>query len=243
MSPFDRALALRALAFSGLLLVVATGVVVATDEPLSTLAMRVARLAALAPALAALGAAFALAQTRTRGETRALGALGASPWRLSRGARWAGWAVGLVATAAVASPWSDARALFPAATAPSVWHQTGAALLDRADGVRVAASGALGWLEPERLLAGKFTPSSTAAALAVAAIALAAPAWVSAPLSRAGRVAGAVIGACLFIVSLHAVAAGRIAQGWLVATGALLLAQAAWGHVLGGGARRFGASS
>lgn len=230
MSPFDRALALRALAFSCLLMLVAIGVVVVTDEAFSTTAMRVARLGALAPALAAIGCAAALGQARARGELRALGALGGSPWRLSRGARWAGWAVGLVAVAAVASPWSDARALFPSVTAPSVWRQAGTALFDRADGVRVAANGALDWLKPAHTFAGRFVAGGGAATLAVAPIALAAPAWVSAPLSRTARAVGAVAGAAAFIVALHAVAAGRVACGWLVVAGGLLMAQAAWGH-------------
>ena len=82
---FDRLLARRALAFTALAFALAIGVTIATDEPYSTLGTRVARLCAFAPALSAIGAAIALAQSRARGELRALETLSVTPLRMARG--------------------------------------------------------------------------------------------------------------------------------------------------------------
>lgn len=228
MTPFDRALMRRSFALSALLIGVATGIVVATDEPFSTLAMRLARLGALAPALAALACALTLAQAESRGETRALSALGASPWRVAQGTRWAGWAIGLLSIAAVLSPWADPRALFPVATSPNAWRVDGSALLDRAAGIRVAATGMLQWLQPHPSAGAHFVASRGSAALALGPLALAAPAWVSAPLSPTSRALGAVLAVSGLIVLLHAVAAQRIDPAWLVVGSAPLLAQTVW---------------
>jgi hypothetical protein len=227
---FDRRLMLRAFAFTLLALVVTGGVVIATDEPFSTWPMRAARLAAFLPALAAIGAAAALAQSRARGELRALAALGASPWRVTLGATVAGWLAGAISVSVLLSPLADVRSLFPGVVVHAVWKTAGAALVDAAHGVRVEPSGAILLLAAHGAPAIARGASSFDAALAIAPLALLAPPWACAPLPTAARLIGALGTIALIIVLLHAVAAGRITAGWLVLGGVVLAAQAAIAH-------------
>jgi len=227
---FDRRLMLRAFAFTLLALVVAAGVAVATDEPLSTWPMRAARLAAFLPALSAIGAAAALAQARARGELRALAALGASPWRVTLGATAAGWLAGAIGVSVLMSPLADVRSLFPGVVVHAVWRNMGGALVDAAHGVRVEPSGAILLLAAREAPALARGPSSFEAVLAIAPLALLAPPWACAPLSTGARMIGALGTIALIIVLLHAVAAARITPGWLVFGGVILAAQAAIAH-------------
>src|SRR6185503_19306495 len=164
---FDRLLARRTLAFTALAFAIAIGVTISTDEAYSTLGMRVARLCAFAPALSAIGAAVTLAQSRARGELRALEALGALPFRIARGPMVACWALGLIAALVLASPLSDVSSLFPALAAPAHWVLDRGALFDPVSGVRVLKDGSfeLGTAAPA--LAAAFAPSGFVALLVV----------------------------------------------------------------------------
>src|SRR5690606_29874609 len=145
MSPFDRSLALRVVGVVFVTAALAAVVIVATDESGSTAPMRVARLCALQPALAALGCWAVQAQAEARGELRALLGLGASPWRLCRGPCVAAWGLGALALVTLASPWADPSSLFPV-VAPAAWERVGGQLVDPVHGVSVDARGALRFL-------------------------------------------------------------------------------------------------
>lgn len=209
MHPFDRLLFRRSLAFTAVATLLALGVVLATDEPMSTPAMRVARMAAFAPLLVTLGASVALAQARAKGELSALSALGASPWRLVRGAVLAGWVVGALAVALLVSPWADVGVLFPALPSHAAWSPDAAALLDPASGVRVTASGAIGFVGARAAARAAAPPGQLAALFAVAPLAAVAPPWAGARLSLLSRALGAGLALGLAVVLLHAVASGR----------------------------------
>lgn len=222
MHPFDRLLFRRALAFTAVVTLLALAVVVLTDEPLSTPAMRAARMAAFAPLLSALGVSVALAQARVRGELAALSALGASPWRLARGPMLAGWLVGALAVGALASPWVDVGVLFPVMPLKAAWHLDAASLMARTVGVRVVPGGAIQFVGAHPAPV-RNTPGSLAALLAVAPLAAAAPPWAGARLSLLSRALGAGTAVALVVVLLHAVAAGR-APAVVLALAALPLA-------------------
>lgn len=232
VAPFDRLLFRRALAFSVAATLLALGVVVLTDEPLSTPGMRAARMAAFAPALAALGVSVALAQARGRGELRALAALGASPWRAARGAVLAGWLVGALAVALLASPWSDVSVLFPAMPSHAQWHRHAAALVDPASGVRVAADGVIGFVAAHRSRAVD-SPGALAALAAVTPLAALAPPWAGTRLSLLSRALGAGLAIVLAIVLLHVVASGRAPALVLVLAALPLAVQSVAGRAAG----------
>jgi hypothetical protein len=235
MHAFDRVLFWRALALTVLSSVVALAVAVLTDEPFSNWDMRLARMSALAPALGALGAGVALGQARSRGELRALCALGVSPFRVALGPMLAGWVTGAVAVALVLSPLADVSALFPRIPVAASWLWDGAGLVNGPHGVRVSPTG-----EPE--LSGTqwaaralSAPTCWAAALAIAPLGLVTPAWVSAPLCLGGRAAGLGITLGLTVLLLHAAAAQRVGPGWLPVDALPLALQATLGHARGQG--------
>jgi hypothetical protein len=235
MHAFDRVLFWRALALTALLGVVALAVAVITDESYSSWGMRVARMSALAPALAALGAGVALGQARSRGELRALHALGVSPLRVALGPMLAGWATGSVAVALVLSPAADVSALFPKVACNVPWTWDGAALVSGSGGLRVTPAGV-----PE--LGGALTlpvalaaPTRWAAALAVAPLGLVAPVWVSAPVSLRARAVAVAMTGGLTVLLLHAAAAQRLGPQWLVCGALPLALQAVVGHVRASG--------
>jgi len=231
MHAFDRVLFWRSLAFTVLALVLALGVVFATDEAYSSWQMRVARMSAFAPALAAVGAGAALAQARARGEIRALAALGVSPWRVGLGPMLVGWGFGLVSIALLASPLAEAGVLFPrvAQSQPWIWHD--GLLVSVAHGVRVAADGNIDLGAASPATAVGFAASGAVAALAVGPLAAATPAWVSAPIGVAGRCAMLPATIALTVVLLHAVAAQRLGSAWLVTCSLPLGAQALRSHL------------
>jgi hypothetical protein len=228
MSPFDRLLALRTVALGGVLGAMAVGVVVATDEPGSTLGMRAARLAALLPGLAVVAESIALGQCRARGEVLALAALGASPRRIALGAMIAGWALAALAIGLLLSPLSDPRSLFPSVAHSNAWLSTGTALHDPLSGVSVLPSGALSLGEATAAPLGAATPSRGSALACIAPLALFAPVWSATQMGLVARLAGAGLALVLAIVLLHAVAAGRVPP-WLLACVCIpLLLQLAW---------------
>jgi len=229
MHAYDRALLGRTLALTLIVGVIALGVAVATDEAYSTWRMRTARMSAFTPALAALGASLVLSQARARGELRALAALGHSPWRVALGPMVAGWLFGLAACAAVLSPWSDARALFPLVPSPETWAWDGTALADLTHGVQVQPSGELSLLPGQPADGAGFVPTGKAAALAVGPLAMVAPLWIAMPVKLGARAAGIVSTSALAVVLLHAVAAQQLRPGWLVFGAFPLLVQALLG--------------
>jgi hypothetical protein len=171
--------------------------------------MRVARLAAMAPGLAALGGWVALSQAASRGEIRALGALGASPWRAGVGASVAGWLIGAVSALVLCSTWVDTSALFPAVSSSATWRAEGGAFLEPFAGVRVLPDGSFGVLEVVRPKPAGPRPGTVDALVAVGPLAVILPIWVIAPLTTRGRAAAAALTGALLILLLHLVAGGQ----------------------------------
>jgi hypothetical protein len=231
MSPFDRSLSRRTLGIALVLLAVATGVVVLTDEAGSTAALRVSRLCALAPALALIAAQLGIAQARARGELMALEALGASPARAAFGAAAAAFCLGIAATALVLSPLADPASLFPAVARPAVWVERAGALVDVAHGVTVDGAGAIAMASAQPLPEVVGVSGPLAAALCIGPLAIAGPVWLLARLGRLARAAGAGLTVVAVIVLLHVVAAGLGAAWLLVLASAPLVAQGAFGHL------------
>jgi hypothetical protein len=228
---FDRLLARRSLAFTALAFAVAIGVTISTDEPYSTLRMRVARLCAFAPALSAIGAAVTLAQARARGELRALEALGVAPFRIARGPMVTGWALGLVAALVLVSPFADPGSLFPALAAPAHWVVDKGALFDPVSGVRVLRDGSLELGKSAPALGAAFVPSGFVALLVVAPLSLFLPPWTGAQLGVFARLLAALFTLAAVVVLLHAAAAGRIHPAWLIAGALPIGVQALFAHV------------
>jgi hypothetical protein len=232
MHAFDRVLFRRSLALTVMAVVLALGVVLATDEAFSTWQMRVARMSAFAPALAGVGAGAALAHARARGELRALAALGVSPWRSGLGPMLVGWGVGLASIALLATPLAEASVLFPrvAQSQPWTWHD--GLLVSAAHGVRVAADGHIELGAGSPASGAGFAASGALAVLAVGPLAAATPAWVTAPIGVIGRCVILPATIALAVVVLHAVAAQRLDSAWLVTCAVPLGAQALRSHLV-----------
>ncbi|MCL4751724.1 MAG: hypothetical protein KJ015_16230 [Myxococcales bacterium] len=222
MHAFDRLLWRRCLGLSLLLSLLVAGVAAATDEPGSTLGMRLSRLAAFLPAVAVIAQQIVLAQCRARGELAALAALGASPLSQVRGAIVAGLSLGALAVAAVLSPLSDVSALFPVVGGASSFTPTDGGLWDPRSGVIYAPDGGVSFgaaAEPRSLA----PPTRDVAVGFVAPLALVAPVWGAAPLGLGARGGGAFLAFALSVLLLHGVAAAR-APALCLGLGALPLA-------------------
>jgi hypothetical protein len=230
MTPFDRKLALRSLAYTATAGVVAAAVVVTTDEPSSTTALRAARIAAFLPALAALGSAVALRHIESRGEALALSALGASPLRVALGASFSGWVVGIVAVALVASPLADVKALFPAALGAPSWLRVGADFVNPAHGVLLGADGSSRFVAASAGHRDATAPGVRAALSAIAPLALVLPLWQSAPIAALRRAFCGVAALGLLLGLLHAVAARKVSDAALLVPALPLAVQAALAH-------------
>lgn len=231
MSPFDRWLFWRTLVLTALGLVAAALVVGLTDEAYASAGARSARLAAMAPGLAAASVIFQTAQLRVRGESVALGALGAGPWRVARGAALASAVVGLLAVVLLLTPWAEPRALFPTVSFDIQWVLQGSQFWEPNHGIRLHSDGSLFLLPPApRSPAGQEPSWAWPAVLALLPVALGAPVWSSSPLSPARRIAGAGLFAALLVGLLHAAAATRISANWLSLAGVALFVEGAIGH-------------
>lgn len=229
MRAYHRSLSVRCVSAGTLLALLTLGVMAATDEGGSTPAMRAARLCAFTPALAALGASATLELARSRGELRALEALGVSPWRTAFGASLGALLLGVLAVALLCGPWTDVSALFPAVTAQDTWLGNGLSFVDRAHGVAVASNGALSWVGslPSAQVA---SPGRAAAVSCVAPLALVTPAWTSAPRRLGTRALEVSLTFALTVYLLHAAAAGRGAA-WMLPLAAMpFVVGAALGH-------------
>lgn len=234
MLPFDLSLGRRTLGFTASMLAATLVVVMATDEPGSTFGMRLARMAALAPVLAGLGGALSLAQASSRGELRALQALGASPWRTGQSVMVCGWLVGGLALATLCLPVADVRALLPVLPPSASWVVDGRSFIEPRAGLRVITSGSFELLGHVAALPRPESPETAAPLFAFGPLALWVPPWVTAPLSPKSRLAIFVTAGSLTLVLLHLVAAGTLGVAWLVAPALPVAAHALWGHVAGG---------
>jgi hypothetical protein len=233
MTAFDRSLFLRMLGVTGILLGATLGVVVLTDEPGSTAAMRVARVAAFTPALSVVGALLCLEQARDRGELRALAALGISPWRAAWGATLAGWLLGVVAALLLISAWADPSSLFPVLPEPHGWLHAGTRWVEAVRGVTVAPDGSLVLSPPTGLRTTACAAHAWVAAVAIGAHGLVAPPWAASPMSVGARLVGLFVSIALTVTLLHVFAAGIASAGWLVLGAAPLAVQTAYSTSVG----------
>lgn len=229
MHAHDWLLGRRALLLFALLSVLAVGVMVGTDEIGSSTGMRLARLAALGPLLIVLSQRIALQQSESRGELRALAALGASPFRQARGVLVVGFVLAAGTTLLLLLPATDVSSLFPAVAVPESWVPGAASLSDATSGVTVLADGAVRFAEPSALTRSGSAPGREAALVCLAPVSLSALLWGPAPMALEARVLGAAVAAFACIVLLHAFAAGALPLVALLAAGLPLGAQGAWG--------------
>jgi hypothetical protein len=228
LTAYDALLARRTVALGVALASLVFLAMFATDDVASTHAARLGRLSALA-SLAGGGAAFlAIAQARSRGEMRALGAAGLTPVRSSLGAVMGGILVGLLGALLALVPGIDLRPLFPhALPADAGWVAENGAWVERARGVRVAADGVVssaGTPPASDLVA--FSPPLVATLIALALAAVALPLWAVAPGPPARRALISFVVASVAVFVFHLVAAQRIGAMTLVLPPLLLLADA-----------------
>ena len=196
-----------------------------TDDAAGTHAGRLGRLAALSSLAGGAAASVAMAQARSRGEVRALGAMGLPDIRASLGAVLGGTLVGMLGAPLALLPGVDLTPLFPhALPAGGGWVRANGAWVDSARGVRVDVDGALSWVgvAPSGISTMLSTPAlATLIALGVAAVAL--PLWATARGAAVRRavVSFAIASAAVFV--FHLVAADRISAAALVIPPLLLL--------------------
>jgi hypothetical protein len=242
MTPFDRVLFLRTLAYVALASLLGAAITAVTEEAYTTAAMRVARLAAYTPGIVVIACGAALAQHAARGEFTALAALGVGPWRAARGAVWAGWFAGALAAAALLSPWADGAALLPGIPSELDWSVESSGFRAPAAGLIVDTAGAMRFgsatasasdAAQAAARSAEITPGSVErqrlVLWAIGPLAALAPVWASSPArGRAGalrairRAAVATVAAFATVIALHAVAAGQLSTSWLLSGGALL---------------------
>jgi hypothetical protein len=221
VTPFDWLLFRRSVAASAVSLLVAAGIVAATDEVTSTLAMRAARLSAFAPFVAAVVALAVVIHARSRGELRALEALGGSSARTGRGAALGALLVGVVALFALASPLADASSLFPAVRTGTTWAFESGGQLARAAQIVVTAGGRI-------TLVGAAPAVHTevlvglCAVPCLAPVALLAPAWSVAPMRGSFRALSLALSAVLVVALLHLIAGARVTAAFGALSGAPL---------------------
>jgi hypothetical protein len=226
MWPYDRRLFLRSVA-TGLLLALGTwALIVVSDEVGSSAAMRAARLCALAPALEILAVLWVLEGARDRGEERAIAALGVAPLRLAAPAIAGAWLLGALASACVASPWADARSLFPTIGAEHAWSRASAGWIDAVSGARVDALGRLTLHEPGPM--PMLEARSREALLLVLPLCLVGPLWASLRCLSKERWVVAFVCAALVVGALHAAAARRVSPLVLVGSALPLALHGAW---------------
>lgn len=227
MNPYDWALFRRTLLASAVLTAFTIAIVVATDEATSTVATRAARIAALAPLVIAVALLGVSAHAESRGELRALEALGLSPWASRRGAERAGFLVAVLGLSVLVAPFTDVSSLLPAVRPVVGWILSPDRTVATAPGLVVNANGVVEMTAAAALPAFDRASALNGAIPCVAPVACAAPTWAATPMSLVARLSSGVLTALLVIVALHLVAAARISPP-LGAAASLPMWLAAW---------------
>jgi hypothetical protein len=224
---------MRAAAIAALALGLAWVVTAASDEGGLAWGERAGRTLPFAPVCAAVGAWLALAPARTRGEDRALAAIGRSPWQRHAAAILGGSAVALVAAAAIAAPAVDVRGFYPRPEARATWHADGDGFASSDGRWRVDARG-----EPSPLAGGSVDvlgprplprAARASASLATAALGIALPMLAAAARRRtvARVIGGVLVTAMAMVLAFQAAAASRASPLLAPLPPLLLLAAAA----------------
>jgi len=223
LNRYDLALARRVLAAGLLLGALAFVITAATDEAGSSTIDRLGRVAAFLPILGSLAASVVLAQTRSRGEMRALHALGVSPARAARGA-WLGAAVvGLAGPALVALQPASVASLFPRIDLPSAWTFVDGLWVDGRTMLAVDARGDVHLGSATSLPRAEPPSFAPATVLTLALTSLIAPAWALATTHAVRRLVVALGVGCGAVTLFHLVAAERLPPLALTAIPLLLL--------------------
>jgi hypothetical protein len=232
MTTYDWLLARRTLSLGLALGMFAFVVMLGTDEPASTLAGRVGRLAALVSLAGGAAAFIATEQARSRGEMLALGAAGVPPVKASVGAVVGGALLGMLGPVLATIRTVDLTPLFPR-VAPSAagWVSQGDTWLDASRGVVVRASGELLQVAPSARAALVEAPVprwATAFALGLAAVGF--PLWATARSAALRRSTVGLTVAAAAVAVFHLVAAHRVSALVLAIPPSLLLFDAAALH-------------
>jgi hypothetical protein len=206
--PFDWLLLRRSTLAAAVVAALTAGIVVSTDEAASTAAMRVARMAAFAPLVAAVAALSVVAHARSRGELRALECLGVPPWRAAHGAAQGALLVAATGIAVLISPWADAASLFPVVRSAVDWTMDATGLLASALGVAVSGSGKI-TLTSALSMRPHVLPQAWAALPCFVPLAAVVPSWAVTPMSSSRRASSVGVTGLVAVVCLHFVAAGR----------------------------------
>lgn len=209
---YDRVVARNALVLFCLYAGAAWLVLRLTDEAVSTQAMRLARVAAMAPAFSVLTVLVLDSLGRGRGEATALAALGVSPPRRLLGAIGVSWLAGAAACALLLLPVSDVRSLFPVIIDSESWQIRPADFRLPGAGVTVGPDAwpAFEHSPSAREVLFRSGPSRGAAVAMVLPLSIVAPVWASLPVPVVSRWFVAGVTAAVSIFVLHAIAAGRL---------------------------------
>jgi hypothetical protein len=220
-------MARRAATIAAVAALVVLIVVAATDAggPWSS---RLGMTAALSPLVGSLGAFWAVRIARARGELLALAAVGADPGRAVLGAMLGGTALGVIGALVASSGYVDLSGMFPEVAA-RVFLPEGAGLYEPSLGLHLGPSGALS-IEAGRAAAVGLPPGADAfTRVALAAAALACPAWVVEPsIPGARRAALGAVALAAAIVVFQGVAARRLPAPLLVLAPLLLVTDVAF---------------
>jgi hypothetical protein len=171
---WDAVVFVRAAVVAGLALALAWLITAATDEGGVAWGERAGRTLPLTPICAAIGAWGALAPVRSRGEVRALEALGRSRVQIAAAAIVGAASVAIVAAAAVWALRSvDVSGFYPASVHPNTWQWQDDAFVDHGRGLRVDADGTPSRIAPpaEAAPLTKIPPQGRAAASMATALA------------------------------------------------------------------------
>jgi hypothetical protein len=241
VTPWDAASAGRATGLAVAMLVVAVLVTAATDEGGVAWGERVARVVPLVPVCVAAAAALALAGSRRRMETRALEALGRSPFMNASAAALGAAVVGLLmALLLVVDTHVSVGAFFPSVHASGRYVFEGGGFSNLATGWRVSPDGTIALAPPDAARAvvedavhGLPHHARLAASL-VTAVASLAFALVIAELPRTRRfrsILSLLATAALTTFCLQAAASGRLPALATPLPSTLLLLGTAWAIV------------
>lgn len=235
---WDRRRAIESLGYAVVLLGLAFLVTAATDEGGLAWTERVARVVPLAPLGVAVAVALTLAGPRRRVETRALEALGRSPFVNSAGAASGAALVGVVvALLVLVDGRVPVRGFFPSLRAASVYAFDEGGFTSLATGIHVALDGSL-MLPPAPTAAVDTTsglpPHARLAACLVTGMASLAFALLIARLPRQGRTSSLLVlvaTGALTTFAFQAAAAGRLPALATPVPATVLLLGAAWAIV------------
>jgi hypothetical protein len=184
--------------------------VVTTDEATSTPGMRVARMAAFAPLIAAIAALSIVSHARSRGELRAVECLGVAPWRAARGASLAALIVGGSGIVVLMTPYADAASLFPLMRSAVDWTIDPSGDVAHSLGVLITSDGRIA-LMAQVAETARVRPAAWAALPSLAPLALAVSPWTVTPMAPALRLASVVAAGMTTVFCLHLIAAARCA--------------------------------